>query len=535
MGKAVRILGGMLVILTLLGAGCSSGQKQTAQEAPKQEASKAPPNLVVGLVAEPVSTDPQQLTDINSMRVVINLYDTLVGFSPKSFKIEPRLAESWKISDDGKEYTFKLRQGVKFHDGTPFDANAVKFTFDRMLDEKHPFYKTGPFPFAKFFFGAVKEVRAVDPSTVTFVLNEPFGPFLNNLTLPTAALVSPQAVEKAGKDFALQGVGTGAFKFKSWEKGTKLVLEANKDYWGGAPKVNEIIFRPITEDLVRVTELQTGGVDIIADPNPDSIAGLKANNKFKVLLEPGPHVWWVGLNTSKKPLDDVRVRQAINYAIDKKAIADEILKGTGSPSTGPLAPVLMGFTKETQGYSYDPERAKSLLKEAGAFNVKLNFLVPESGSGMQSPVPMATAVQSYLKAVGVDVEIQKMEWGAFLERIQKGAGKELDMWALSWMAGAGDPDMVLSSLLASTSFPPGFNTGYYKNAAVDDLLKQGRVLSDPNKRRPLYEKAYDLISKDAPWIFIDHAQQAVAQSSKVSGFELEPNFLFYFKNVSVNK
>jgi peptide/nickel transport system substrate-binding protein len=490
-------------------------------------------NLVVDLVAEPVSTDPQQVTDINSMRILQSLYDRLVGWDSSGFKMVPKLAESWDISPDEKEYTFKLRKGVKFNDGTDFDANAVKYTFDRMLDEKHPEFHTGPFPFAKFYFGEIDKVEALDANTVKFTLKRPFAPFLNNLTSITGSIVSPAAVKKFGKDFALNGVGSGPFALESWQKGIQLKVKANKDHWDGAPKVDSVVFQPVVEDLIRVTKLQTGEADIIVDVNPDSIAALEKDSNYKVIQQTGPHVWWVGLNMNKKPFDNVKVRQAVNYAVNKEAIVTDILKGTGNVSTQPLSEVLLGFNKDVKGYPYDKEKAKQLLTEAGYPNgFTVNFLVPESGSGMQSPVPMSTAIQGYLKDIGITVTINKMEWGTFLGEVGQGAREAFDMWAMSWMSGTGDPDLSLYNLLHSDSFPPGFNTGYYKNTKVDELVTKARGISDVKAREPLYFEASKLISEDAPWIFIDHAKQTAAFSTKVKGFDLHPSHVFDLNQVT---
>ena len=206
-----------------------------------RDAHAAAKTLVVGLVAEPTSMDPGQLTDINSMRVLSSVYDTLVRFKEGSFTQEPGLATSWTMSPDGLTYTFTLRKGVKFHDGTAFNADAVKFTYDRLLDPKHPSAETGPFPFASFYYGAIKEVTVVDPATVRFTVKQPFSPLLNNLTLNTGRIVSPAAVKKYGKEFASHPVGTAPFTFVSWDKNVKIVLEANAGYWGGRPKLDGIV------------------------------------------------------------------------------------------------------------------------------------------------------------------------------------------------------------------------------------------------------------------------------------------------------
>jgi peptide/nickel transport system substrate-binding protein len=494
-----------------------------------------PGTLVVGLVAEPTSMDPGQLTDINSMRVLANVYDTLVRFAPGTFDLRPSLATSWTISPDGLTYTFKLRQGVRFHDDTPFDANAVKFTYDRLLDPNHPYHNTGPFPFAAFYYGAIKETRVVDPSTVRFVLKQRFSPLLHNLTLNTGRIVSPAAVKKWGKEFASHPVGTGPFKFASWEKNVRIILEKNAAYWDGAPKLDRLVFRPLTEEQTRVTELLSGGVDFIVDVPPDNLAQLKRDSRFQVYEQPGPHIWWVTLNTKKKPFNDVRVRQAVNYAVNKEAIARDILKGTGTPAAGPIPPAITwAFSNQVKQYPYDPAKAKALLREAGYPNgFTGTFWIPESGSGMQSPKTMAQAIQADLATVGIRVSIQTYEWGAYLNLYGKGL-ENADMGAMSFMLDPGDPAPMLSLVIDGRAISPnGFNSGYYDDPKVDQLLQQATETVDQAKRGALYRQAAAAVADDAPWVFIDNAVQTAAGVNRVKGFVLSPTFYLFFHDTAV--
>jgi peptide/nickel transport system substrate-binding protein len=519
----------IISIMLIFLAACSGTTSSTSENSGNSEKS----TLVVDLVAEPVSMDPQQVTDINSMRVLQSVYDKLVDWDEEGFNLTPKLAETWEESTDGLEYTFKLREDVKFHDGTSVNAEAVKFTFDRMLDESHAYAHTGPFPFAQFYFGKIDSVEVVDEFTVKFTLKEKYAPFLSNLTTITGAIVSPAAVEKWDKDFSLNGGGSGPFMLEEWVKGVHTKLKANKDHLDGAPLVETVVFQPIVEDLVRVTKLQNGEADIIVDVNPDSIASLDEDSSKVVIQQPGPHVWYVGLNNNKTPFDNVKVRQAVNYAVDKEAIVNDILKGTGTVSTQPLPDVLLGHNPEVEGYPYNPEKAKELLAEAGyGDGFTVNFLIPESGSGMQSPVPMSTAIQGYLQAIGITVNITKMEWGTFLNEIGQGAGDKYDMYALSWMSGTGDSDLSLANLIHSAAHPPGFNSGYYSNPKVDELIDKATLTSDAAEREKYYAEAQKLISEDAPWIFIDHAKQTAAHSSNVKGFNLHPSHVFNLNKVS---
>jgi len=488
--------------------------------------------LLVGLVAEPVNLDPPQVTDLNSGRVARRIVETLVTFPEESTQVVAGLAESWTVSRDGLRYTFKLRKGITFHDGTAFTADAVKFSIDRQTDPEHPFNKLGKYPFANYFFGNVKAVEIVDPSTVEFVLKEPRASFLTILTAAAASIVSPTAAKKFGADYALQPVGTGPFKFASWDRGQRVVLERNPSYWRHAVKIDRVVYRPIVEDQARLTELLTGSLDLIVGTPPDFVSHLESNPKITLLKQVGAHVWYLGINNQKKPFDDKRVRQALNYAVNKEAIVRDVLKGTGSLSRGPVLPATWGAEPGLKPYPYDPERARKLLAEAGyPSGFATSLWVPESGSGMQSPVAMSTVIQSNLKAVGVNVALQTMEWGAYLAKLRS---KEQELFALSWMAGNEDPDMVMYPLLHSSQWTPnGPNRALYKNARFDELLHQARLVTDQGKRAELYREAQRILVDDAPWIFIDHEIQTAAHGKRVQGFKLHPSFDLRVETISL--
>ena len=507
-----------LLLLLLAGASPSHGQPANT--------------LVVGLVAEPVALDPAQVTDLNSNRVGRRVVETLVAFADETTQIVPGLAESWTISKDGLTYTFKLRKGVSFHDGTPFNAPAVKFSIERQIVPEHPAAKLGKYPFANYFFGNVKAVEVMDESTVRFILKEARASFLAVLTAGAASIVSPTAAMKSGLDYAALPVGTGPFKFASWDRGQRVVLEKNPSYWRFPVKVDRVIFRPVTEDQARLTELLTGALDLIVGTPPDFVGQLENHPKVTLQKQVGAHVWYLGFNNAKKPFDDKRVRQALNYAVNKDAIVRDVLKGTGAVSKGPVLPGTWGDDGGIKPFPYDPERAKKLLAEAGFPNgFSTTLWVPESGSGMQSPVAMSTVIQSNLKAVGVNVTLQTMEWGAFLAKLRT---KEQDLFALSWMAGSEDPDLVMYPLLHSSQWTPtGPNRAMYKNPRFDEILAQARLTTDQAKRAELYREAQRLIHDDPPWIFIDHEVQTAAFAKRVQGFKLHPSFDLRVETISL--
>jgi len=488
--------------------------------------------LVVGLVAEPVNLDPPQVTDLNSNRVGRRIVETLVTFPEESTQIVPGLAESWTISKDGLQYTFKLRRGITFHDGTPLNAEAVKFSIERQINPNHPAYKLGKYPFANFFFGNVKAVEVLSEERVAFLLNEARASFIAVLAQGAASIVSPTAVMKWGPDYPTHPVGTGPFRFASWDRGQRVVLEKNPTYWKYPVKVERVIYRPIVEDQARLTELLTGTLDVIVGVPADFVSQLEQNAKITLLKQVGAHVWYLGMNNQKKPFDDKRVRQALNYAVNKDAIVKDVLKGTGAASRGPVLPGTWGADPALKAYPYDPERAKKLLAEAGyPSGFSTTLWVPESGSGMQAPVAMSTVMQSNLKAVGVNVSLQTMEWGAYLAKLRT---KEQELFALSWMAGTEDPDMVMYPLLHSSQWTPvGPNRALYKNARFDSLLQQARLTTDQAKRAQLYREAQRVLVDDAPWVFVDHEIQIAALSKRVQGFKLHPSFDLRVETISL--
>jgi peptide/nickel transport system substrate-binding protein len=501
----------------------------TAALAPN--ASAAPPRdaIVIGLLAEPVTMDPPQVTDLNSTRVIKRMFEGLTAQELGTYKIVPGLAERWEISRDGLLYTFHLRPNVKFHDGTPLTAEAVKFCFDRQLNEQGPFYKTGTYPYVRGFLGNVAGVEAVNPSTVQIRLKSPLTPFLQYLAHHSLYIYSPDALKRWGKDMVKHPVGTGPFKLEAWEPGVKVVLARNDEYWGGAPKIRQAIYVPIIEAQARLSAIKTGEIDLTMDVPPDSLDDLRKDPNIVVAETNSSAVWYVVLNTRNPILKDRRVRQALNYAVNKEAIIRDILKGTAIVAASPLSPVYGAYAEPgVQRYPYDPDKAKALLKEAGHPNgFDLTFFVPESGSGMQSPVEMGTVIQANLAAVGVRAKIQTMEWGAYLKKYLDGP----DMAEMSWNPSIGDPDHMMYMLLSSDRFPPAFNAGFYQNQRVDDLLRKGRTTIDEKERVPLYREAQKLVTEDAPWIIVDHGKQVIVYRKRVQGFKLHPNFDIVLKQV----
>lgn len=495
---------------------------------------QTPPGvLIVGQIAEPKSLDPAAVTAVNDFRILVNLYEGLVRYKPGTLEVEPQLATGWEVSEDGTEYTFTLREGVTFHDGTPFNAEAVKFNFDRMLNEDHPFHNTGPFPLA-FFFGSVASTEAVDELTVKFTLSEPYAPFLSNLAYPTGLLVSPAAVEAGGADFGRAPVGTGPFTFAEWRSNEAVVIEKNPDYWGETAGTEAVVFRPITDANTRVAEMLAGGIDMMVEVPPNSL-GQFESDQYKVIEQAGPHVWFLILNAKEGPFADKLVRQAANYAINKEALVNDVLEGTAEVAAGPTPPAFAwAYNDALEPYPYDPEKARELLAEAGAEGAELTFYVTEGGSGMLDPIPMGTAIQADLEAVGFDVSIETYEWNTFLGEVNPGLEGKADMAEMAWMTN--DPDTLPYLALRTDAWPEagGFNSGYYSNPEVDDLLEQARVSTDQAERAELYKQMQEIVQDDAPWVFVANWKQNAVTSARVENFSLEPSFLLMLSDVVKN-
>ncbi len=495
-------------------------------------AAQTPPGvLIVGQIAEPQALDPAAVTAVNDFRILMNVYDGLVRYADGTLEVEPALATGWEISEDGTVYTFTLREGVTFHDGTPFDAEAVKFNFDRMLDETHPQADTGPFPLA-FFFSAVEEVEVVDDMTVRFTLNEPYAPFLSNLAYPTGLIVSPRAVETHGTEFGRNPSGTGPFRFVEWRANEAVVLEANPDHWDGAPALEAVVFRPITDANTRTAEMLAGGIDLMVEVPPVALSQFQGEG-FRIVEQAGPHLWFLILNTREGPFAEKAVRQAANYAVNKQALVEDVLEGTAEVAAGPTPPAFAwAHNDELEPYPYDPDRARELLAEAGVENPAVTFYVTEGGSGMLDPVAMGTAIQADLEAVGFDVTIETYEWNTFLGEVNPGLEGKADMAEMAWMTN--DPDTLPFLTLRSDAFPDkgGFNSGYYSNPEVDALLEQARVATDQDERARLYKEMQVIVHEDAPWVFVANWVQNAVASDAVEGFELQPSFFLLLKDVS---
>lgn len=496
--------------------------------------------LVIAIAADPTGFDPEAVLNNTSGFVMATVFDSLVKYKAGSVDVGPGLAESWETSADGLTYTFHLRKGVKFHDGTPFNGPNYIKTIKRLLDKQDPdsIYKTGPVEsYIDETYGEVASYTAPDDNTVVFKFKKSSAPFTTNLAMVWNGVVSPTAVHKFGKDFRNHPVGTGPFVFKEWRPGDEVILDANPNYWGGKPKVDRIVFKVIPDAQAALLAIKRGDVQILADVGAQTILAAKGDPNLVVLSQPGLAVSGVGLPFDTKPFSDKRVRQALNYAIDRNAIDKSLFHGLADPMTSPLPAAQWGFDPSLKGYAYDPAKAKKMLAEAGYPNgFKTELLTYNSPRGYNSAgADLAVAIQGYLQKVGVEASVRKQEMGAYLSEIRSKTKKYDGMFLVGWTGDNGDPDNFLYELFGSANIPVT-NTPRYISPEVDKLLVEARTVPDHDKRVALYHQAQKLILDDAPWIFINSLMHVRVTRKEVKGYQLNPTQMFFgMQNVSLTK
>src|SRR3989442_2220740 len=480
--------------------------------------------------------DPPAMTSQEGFIRTAALYESLVRYKPNSTDVEPALAERWDVASAGLAYTFHLRSGVKFHDGTPLTAEAVAFTFDRCINKDNPLFKeaqtAGGFPYIDDYIGnVVAKVEATGPLDVRFTLRRKFSPLLSNLAIPPAYVISMDALKKYGSKINENPVGTGPFKFTEWKKDDHITVENFDGYWGQRAKLQKVIFQPVPEASVRALKIQRGEADIAWPFDPKDAPSLKGKADTDVLEQAGVNVNMAEFNLKKPQFQNKSLRQALNYAINKQELAEKLYSGAGLAAVGALPPTSWGFDSGLKGYPYDPDKAKALLKDPG---YRADTNIPDSTTIPRGYNPqggkIAEAIQHDFHAVGVKSEIKTTEWTEYRKIQRQGA---LNIAFGGWQADTGDPENFLGVFFYSKN-QGGVNTSFYGTPEVDKLLEQANEETDVPKRKALFNQAERKIVDDAPWLFISHMKQQVAIRKRVQGFVLQPTYIYYFNNVSVS-
>ncbi|WP_208585870.1 glutathione ABC transporter substrate-binding protein [Gracilibacillus suaedae] len=509
----------------------TTDENDSAEEGSEnEEAAGSGGDLVITVPSDVVSLSAQGQNDVPSSNVRENIYETLTTLNEDQ-EIEPGLATDWEQVDD-VTWEFHLQEGVTFHDGAEFNAEAVKKSFDRLADEKI----ASPYV---FLIEQVESIEVVDDYTVRFNLEYPYAPLLANLAHSGTGIMSPTIIDKDYEQLEDGGdvdeyinkepSGTGPFKLEDWTAGESVTLTPYEDYWGDNAKLDSVQFKVVSEQSSRVAELETGVTHVADQIGPNNMSRVDGLADASVLQSPSVSVSYIGFNTEKEPFDDVRVRQALSMAVDKDEIINGVMNGVGIPAIGALAPPVFGYDDSIEGLPYDVEKAKELLAEAGYED---GFETTIWTNDNEQRVDTAVALQAQLGEIGIDVEIQELEWGAYLERTSNG---EHDMFILGWSTVTADADYGLYPLFHSSQQGEPGNRSFLADDEVDELLDEGRRETDPAARQEIYTEVQEKLVDLAPMIYTHHQEYLLGVSDSVKDFSINAQGIYQIKDAYIEE
>ena len=514
--------------------------------------------LIFGMSGDADKLDPADVTDGESISRMDNIFEGLVEYIPGGTDIQPALATSWNISDDGLNITFDLRKNVKFHDGTDFNADAVVFSFERQYNTTHPYHEYGEWAYWGYMFSDIESVQKINDYQVIIHLKNQNAAMMTSLAMFTVAIVSPTNAETYGEDAFKHPVGTGPFEFVEWVKDDHITLKKNEDYWRDPPKLDKLIFKVIEDPSSRLLAIQAGEIHGMEYPDPQSFEIIEDDEDLQLLSQAGMNVGYLAMDTGYgyydenengvrdadepwvktpgyfEPLTNVSVRKAINYAINKSSIVENLYKGTAIVAKNGMPPFMLGYNDDIEDYEYNPEKAMELLEQAGypnGFNTTL-WVMPVSRPYMFDPPKIAEAIQSYLADVGINVELYQIDWSTYLEETENG---EHPMCLLGWTGDNGDPDNFMNVLYGpnSASIGTAGNVAFYNRSEVQEKFTAALQTYDTDERARLYEEAQVLIHEDAPFVYLAHATQNIVFRSNVKGYTLNPTERKFFYPVDI--
>jgi peptide/nickel transport system substrate-binding protein len=485
--------------------------------------------LVIVRPEDALTLDPAAITDTDSAQVASQIFETLVRYRPGSTDVEPALATKWRVSKDGTRWSFDLRSGVTFHDGSLFDADAVVFSLERQRDPAHRAHFQ-LFPYWENTFRNIVSTRKLSPRQIEIRIRRPFAPFLANLAMLPVAIVSPQAMIAAGKKSSTLPVGTGPYRLQSWTPGRRIVLVRHKQYWGGAPEVDQLVFKVVPDPRQRLLALQSGTAGIARALAPEDRQVVKLHPDLRLMRLPGRNVAYLAMNLRQPYFQDIRVRWALNHAINKGALVKLVYQGLGVPAHGPLPPTIWSFNRAIKTYDYDPERSRRLLKEA-AFDRSRRLRLFTTSSPrpyLPSPVLAARMIASNLVSVGLSVEIVIQPHGEHLDSLRHG---KHDLCLSGWIGDNGDPDNFLHVLLDRDNARVGTaqNVAFFANDEVHHLLVRARADHDRRQREIYYKRAQAIIAEQAPWVPLAHTDIVVAARHSVTRLVLQPDHTIIYR------
>ena len=516
MKRKLSVFISLVLILGMVMVGCA--KSPATPSATTVTPNEAKTDIVLATAVDFITMDPADTNDTLSYSVQKTMMEGLFGFD-QNMKVIPLLAESYTANDEATEFTIKLREGVKFSDGVDWNADAAIVNLNRLSDQTQGLKRNS-------LFKLIAKNEKIDNYTVKITLSEAFGAMINTLAHPSALMISPKALEEFGKEVSQHPVGTGQYTFKEWKPGENLTITANPNYWGEAPEFTSITFKPVTENGTRIAMIQSGDADFIFPVPTEQIEALKTNSDITVETIPSIVVRYITLNTQKAPFNNVKVRQALNYAIDKEAYSKVVYNGFTAPMDSLLAPNVQYYSQQTP-YEYNVEKAKALLKEAGYEN---GFEVKLWSGNTTTNIKATQFIKQQLSLVGITVNVENMEVGTLDQKLTGVAkdtpGKDVgvEMYTIGWSPSTGDADWGLRPVADSESTPPvSYNTAYYSNPEFDKEIQAGLATADPEKRKEAYANAQKIVWEDAPMIFLTVDQTSFASRNNVSGIITLPD------------
>jgi dipeptide transport system substrate-binding protein len=493
--------------------------------------------LVYCSEGSPESLNPQTMTTTTGISAGRLFFNNLVEFAPGSTEIAPSLAESWEVSEDGTEYTFHLRRDVPFQSNElfrpsrPMNADDVIFSLERQWREDHPYHDVGGSNYDYFkdmgMPELLKSVEKLDDHTVVIRLTRPEAPFLADLAMPFNVVQSAEYADQlmqAGtpEKFDTQPIGTGPFAFDGFQPDVVVRYRAFDDYWAGRQPIDTLVFSITPNAAVRLTKLKAGECHVMAFPNPGDRAAIEADSSLKLLTQEGLNIGYLAMNTTRPPFDDLRVRRAVNMAIDKAAIIEAVYRGAGVVAKSAIPPTLWSYNDEIEDYPYDPSAAQQLLIEAGlaeGFDTEL-WYIPVSRPYNPNGKRVAEMIQYDLARIGIRATLKTDEWPKYRAKLQAG---ETSMALYGWTGDNGDPDNFLNVLLGCTAARPGGNNiAKWCDPEYDALVNEAKEIGDRGKREGLYRKAQQIFHEHAPWVPLAHSVVLMALRANVTGYRMDP-------------
>ncbi|MBK1876739.1 ABC transporter substrate-binding protein [Pelagicoccus mobilis] len=504
-----------LLVVSVLFSGCGS-KNETPKESPKV--------FIFARGSDAQKLDPADVDDGESVNTLTQICEGLVRFKSGTLEIEEWLAESYDISEDGLHYDFKIRPGIVFHDGTPLDAAAAAYSFQRQLDESHPAHlPEAAFAYWSYLYQDVVSVEAIEPMVLRISLKQPNAAMLRSLAIFPAWLISPKSLDTYGSEMQRHPIGTGPYRLKEWRPNEAIILERNPDYWAEAPEFERMIIKVVPDNTTRLLQLKSGAIHGMDGLQPTEVAALRSDPAITVYEEGGLNVGYMAFNLETERMAIPEVRKAISLAIDKQSFATVALEGAGRPANYPLPKGFLGYPSIEDAMVFDLERARELIAPHKALFEErpLEILVMNAPRPyLPDPVTAATFIKGQIEALGIPAQVVSVDFKSQLDLLRNG---EFETGLIGWVGDNGDTDNFLSVFFGSWAAVKGTATNYsfYREEEMDRLLLEARKETDSAKRADLYEQTLALWKRDLPLLPLCHGDNIVVLSSQFEGFQLQ--------------